>query len=71
MKTLGNIIWIVFGGPAHSLGVFHRRTDTDDNLHRHPIRKDALPASKAGSFTFWERIKLTPQCLTGFNKLSV
>ena len=39
--------------------------------HRHPIWKDALPASKAGPFTFWERIRLTPQCLTEFNKLSV
>ena len=28
--------------PAYSLGVFHRRTDTDDNHHRHPLRKDAL-----------------------------
>ena len=110
--------------PAHSFGVFLRRTDTDDHHHRHPLRlaesktgyaghlavwyesemegvatrlsehlhecavvlrgryldmahprllrshilhhdywhpvwKDALPTGKAGSFTFWERIRLT------------
>ena len=60
MKTLGNIIWVIhhlghIRRLAHSLGVFHRRTDTDDNHHRHPIRKYALPTCKAGSFTFWER----------------
>ena len=44
--------------------------DTDDHprllrshiLHhdyRHPVWKDALPTGKTGSFTFWERIRLT------------
>ena len=39
--------------------------------YKHPVQKDALPTGKAGSFTFWERIKLAPQCLTEFNKSSV
>ncbi len=120
---------------AYCPGVFHRRTDFDDNNHRHPlrfaehetryaghlavrhegeveaittrlsehihecamvlrgrhldlahpcilrphflhhhhwhtVRKDAFPSGKAGPFTFWERIKLTPQSLTEFNKSS-
>ena len=141
MKTLGNIIWIVFGGLHIALEYFiaglilmitlHRRTDTDDNHHRHPlrlaesetgyaghlavryeskmeaitarlsehfhecpvvlrwrhldmahphllrshilyyhhrhpIRKDALPTGKTGSFTFWERNWLNPKRLSRF-----
>ena len=121
MKTLGNIIWIVFGGLHIALeyfiaglilmitiiGIpfglqslkleaitarlsehFHEcpvvlrwrhldmahphllRSHILYYHHRHPIRKDALPTGKAGPFTFWERIRLTPQCLTKYNKLS-
>jgi len=35
------------------------------------VWKDALPAGKAGPFTFRERIGLAPQCLTEFKGLSV
>ena len=127
MKTLGNIIWIVFGGLHIALEYDHHHrhpfrlaepeTGYAGHLavryeskmeaitarlsehfhecpvvlrwrhldmahphllrshilyyhHRHPIRKDALPTGKAGPFTFWERIRLTPQCLTEYNKLS-
>ena len=107
MKTLGNIIWIVFGGlhialeyfiaglilmitiigivryesemagvatrlseHLHECAVVLRWRHLDmayphllrphilHHHHRHPIRKDALPTGKAGSFTFWERIRL-------------
>ena len=38
--------------------------------YKHPVQKDALPIVKADPFTFRERIRLTPQLLTEFNKLS-
>ena len=43
---------------AYCPGVFHRRTDFDDNNHRHPLRKDALPFGKAGLVTFWKRARI-------------
>ena len=61
MKTLGNIIWVIFGGLHIALEYFIAGL----------ILMNALPAGKASSFTFWERIKLAPQCLTEFKGLSV
>ena len=33
---------------AQALGVFHRRTDTDDNHHRHPVRLAESETGYAG-----------------------
>ena len=46
MKTIGNIIWIIFGGL---------------HIDWHTVRKDAFPTGKTGPFALWQRGHLVQQ----------
>ena len=71
MKTLGNIIWIVFGGLHKALEYFIAGLILMITIIGIPFGKMHFRLAKASSFTFWERIGLAPQCLTEFKGLSV
>ena len=38
MKILGNIIWIVFGGLVHRVGIFYLKRNTFYHHHRNSFR---------------------------------